>query len=654
MPEGPGAEYIQLQQALAGRYSLEKELGHGGMGIVYLAREVSLDRPVALKLLPPQLAAQPAARERFLREARTAGRLSHPNIVQVFAVDEVDDFVFMAMAYIEGESLGQRVRARGPRPPSEVTRILREVAWALGYAHAQGVVHRDVKPDNILLESASGRALVADFGIASVAESAEQEGETRISGTAEFMSPEQALGEGVGPASDTYSLGVVGFYALSGRFPFEGSTPAVILAKHISQPPPPLASFAQGVPGRLAQTIDRCLAKNPANRYSSDEELAEALGLALPERRELPVPLRLFVKREGRIGTGGVILYMWVLAMVSALAGSLAPSGLESVAGFGTFFAGLTLVPSGIVINRARRLLKSGYGQEELAVAFKGEVERAREEGAFEFGHKPSLYERIVRAISGGGLSVAALSAVGLAALPGSATPALEMTLAYSLTLGVGAGVLSLVRLQRRRGIDAQLRSWIWKSRLGRWAFDIAGIGLKRVPDSGAATYRPTELAIGMAADRLFEGLPRELRRSLSDLPDVVRKLESDAQRMRIRIEELNETLAEIKNIEPSSRSLAAAPQPGGSAQVDLQRRELQDELLATRDATQQRLADSVAALERIRLGLLRIQGGTGSVAGLTEDLAAARSVASDIDQLADAQREVDSILGSRPTTLRD
>lgn len=643
--DGPGAEFFQLQQALAGRYSLERELGHGGMGIVFLAREVSLDRPVALKLLPPRLAAQPAARDRFLREARTAARLSHPNIVQVFSVDEVGDLVFIAMAYIEGESLGERVRTRGPRPPSEVTRILREVAWALGYAHAQGVVHRDVKPDNILLESASGRALVADFGIASLAENVEQDGENRISGTAEFMSPEQALGEAVGPASDTYSLGVVGYYALSGRFPFEGSTPAIVLAKHISEPPPPLTSVTHSVPGKLTRAIERCLAKNPADRYSSDEELAEALGLALPERRELPVPLRLFVKREGRIGAGGFLLYMWVLAMASAMAGSLSPTGFDAVAGLSTFLSGLTLVPAGIVLGRTRRLLKSGYGQEELTIAFKGEVERAREEGAFEFGDRPSLYERIVRAVAAGGLSIAALSGIGLAAIPGPGSEALYMALACSLTVGIGSSVLSLVRLQRRRGIDAQLRSWLWKSRLGRLAFDMAGLGLKRVPDSSAATYRPTELAIGMAADRLFEALPRELRRALSDLPLVVSTLESDAQRMRLRIEELNETLAEVQNIEPSSRSLAAAPQPGRIMQVDDQRKKLQEDLLATRDATQQRLADSVAALERIRLGLLRIQGGTGSVAGLTEDLAAARDVASDMDEIQDAQQEVDLVL---------
>jgi serine/threonine-protein kinase len=128
MPDEPSADFYKLQEALAGRYSLERELGRGGMGIVYLAREVSLDRPVAIKILPPELAEKPAARERFLDEARTAARLSHPNIVPIFSVDEVGEFVLFAMAYIDGESLGECIRARGPRPPSEVARILSR-AW---------------------------------------------------------------------------------------------------------------------------------------------------------------------------------------------------------------------------------------------------------------------------------------------------------------------------------------------------------------------------------------------------------------------------------------------------------------------------------------------------------------------------------------------
>src|SRR5438067_739973 len=157
--------FLDFQSAIAGRYSLERELGRGGMGIVYLAREVRLDRPVAIKLLPPGAHAA-ALKERFLREARTAAKLSHPHVVPIYAVEELDPFVFFAMAYVEGKTLGARVRQQGPLPPSEAAKMLREVAWALAYAHEQGIIHRDVKPDNILLEDATGRALVADFGIA--------------------------------------------------------------------------------------------------------------------------------------------------------------------------------------------------------------------------------------------------------------------------------------------------------------------------------------------------------------------------------------------------------------------------------------------------------------------------------------------------------
>ncbi len=202
MSDTPDLEFVALQEALLGRYSLEREIGRGGMGIVYLAHEVRLDRPVALKLLPPEMAAQPALRERFLREARTAAKLSQPNIVPIYSVDEVEDFVFFVMMYVEGETLGQRVRARGPLPASESVRILREVAWALAYAHGQGVVHRDVKPDNILIEAGSGRALVTDFGIAQVSDAAGLTTTGEVLGTAEYMSPEQASGDEVDKRSD--------------------------------------------------------------------------------------------------------------------------------------------------------------------------------------------------------------------------------------------------------------------------------------------------------------------------------------------------------------------------------------------------------------------------------------------------------------------
>ena len=298
MTTNADSDFIALQEALAGRYSLQRELGRGGMGIVYLAHEVALDRPVTLKLLPPNLAGEPALAERFMREARTAARLSQPNIVPIHTVDHVENFVFFTMAYVEGESLGAAVRRRGPLPAADAARIVREVAWALAYAHAQGVVHRDVKPDNILLENGSGRALVTDFGIAQVGAGPGLTGRGEVLGTAEFMSPEQASGEPVDERSDIYSLGVVAYYMLTGRLPFGGDTVAAILAKHITQAPPPVASVAPEVPRHLAAAVDRCLAKKPTDRFANGEDLAAALSRSLAVRREIPLPLRAFITQN--------------------------------------------------------------------------------------------------------------------------------------------------------------------------------------------------------------------------------------------------------------------------------------------------------------------------------------------------------------------
>ena len=213
---GYSREFVDLQTAVVGRYTLEKELGRGGMGIVFLARDTALDRPVALKLLPPYLAAQSALRERFLQEARLVARLSHPNIVSVFAVEDHGDLVFFAMAYVRGETLTQRVGRLGTLPPAQATRLIQEVAWGLGYAHANGVVHRDVKPDNILIEQSSGRAMIADFGVAFAADSSRLTLDGQLVGTAHYISPEQANGQTVDGRSDLYSLGVSAFYSLTG------------------------------------------------------------------------------------------------------------------------------------------------------------------------------------------------------------------------------------------------------------------------------------------------------------------------------------------------------------------------------------------------------------------------------------------------------
>src|SRR5688500_12852214 len=286
-------DFIALQTALAGQYFLERELGRGGMGVVYVARESRLDRPVAITVLPPALATRPELRERFLREARTAAQLSHPNVVPVYRVDEAGEFVFLVMGYVDGGSLGDRLRERGTLPAADVGRIVREVGGAL--AHARGVVHRDVKPDTILLDRETGRALVTDFGIAQVSGpgGGSITGEGLVMGTAQYMSPEQAAGEPLDGRSDLYSLGVVAYQALAGHPPFDAPTVAALLAKHLTLAPPPLP--AAGVPARLGQVVLACLAKTPDERPATGETPADLLD-AIESERTLPAPLRAFAE----------------------------------------------------------------------------------------------------------------------------------------------------------------------------------------------------------------------------------------------------------------------------------------------------------------------------------------------------------------------
>ena len=274
------AELDALAEALAGQYAVEREIGRGGMGIVYLARDLKLDRLVAIKTLPPHLAGNSDVRERFLREARTAAHLSHPNIVPIHRADEIGGQVFFVMGYVDGDSLAQRIQATGRPPFAETVAQLRDVALALGYAHARGVVHRDVKAENILIDRATGRAVVTDFGIARLAESKQLTATGQVLGTVHYMSPEQVTGEAMDGRSDVYAVGVVAFLALSGRFPFDSETPSAILVSHVTRSAPRLLEVAPDVPPRLAAAVDRCLAKSPADRFDSCGALAEALAAA--------------------------------------------------------------------------------------------------------------------------------------------------------------------------------------------------------------------------------------------------------------------------------------------------------------------------------------------------------------------------------------
>ena len=263
------------------------------MGIVYKARDRRLKRLVAIKVLPPELAFRAEIRTRFLREAETAAQLSHPNIVPIYSVDERDGIVYFVMALVDGENLAARLHTQGALSPGEARRILLEVAHALAYAHERGVVHRDIKPDNILLQSGDGRVLVTDFGIArAVTEGAD----ARLTatgmaiGTPAYMSPEQSTGDRtIDGRSDLYSLGVVGYQMLTGDPPFEAVSTPALLVKHLSERPEPIMSRRRGVPPDLERAVMLLLEKDPDHRFPSAAALCTALESGnVPE---LPVPV---------------------------------------------------------------------------------------------------------------------------------------------------------------------------------------------------------------------------------------------------------------------------------------------------------------------------------------------------------------------------
>jgi serine/threonine-protein kinase len=250
------------------------------MGIVYRAKDRRLKRTVAIKLLPPELAFRSEIKTRFLREAETAAQLSHPNIVPIYSVDEAEGLVFFVMAYVDGENLAKRVHDRGVLPTDEVRRILRDVADALAYAHERGVVHRDIKPDNIIISAETGRPMVTDFGIAR----AVSEGDNRLTatgmaiGTPAYMSPEQAAGErSVDGRSDLYSLGIVAYQLLVGEPPFVAASTPAMLVKHISERPTPIQQRRSEMPDDLARAVMLLLEKDPANRFPSAAALVAAL-----------------------------------------------------------------------------------------------------------------------------------------------------------------------------------------------------------------------------------------------------------------------------------------------------------------------------------------------------------------------------------------
>jgi len=355
----------RLQRAVGAGYRVGGLLGRGGFAEVFEAQDLQLARRVAIKIMRSDLGDTEEVRQRFQQEARAMANLRHPNVMEVYAVGEGEGVVYFVMPFVMGESLKTRIEREGPLPIPEARRILVDAAGAIAAAHRAGTVHRDVKPDNILLEGEDRRVLITDFGIAKALE-ADTSTITRsgaIVGTPSYMSPEQATGERVDHRSDIYSLGLVAFEMMAGRPPFVAKSAQALITQHLTQAPPPLRSLRPDCPELLAEVVERCLEKDPGERWATLEQMVEALegrvelgsfgrmvGLsAKPEESnrasiEAASPLIAFRRRAIAIAAAGLLL-----------------GAVDLAVGLGGISAWLAAMGAGYVAARAGRLWRDGH-----------------------------------------------------------------------------------------------------------------------------------------------------------------------------------------------------------------------------------------------------------------------------------------------------
>jgi len=628
--------FERLQDALAGTWSIERELGRGGMGTVYLARDVALDRPVALKVLHPTLAADPEQRERFLREARTGARLSHPHIVPIYAVEAQDDLVYFVMGLVDGENLGDRIRREGPLRGEDAERILREVAWALSYAHAMGIVHRDVTIENILLERQTGRAVLADFGIAAAVD---REGEEALLGTPSYIAPEVIQGAAATPASDLYALGVTGWTMLAGHTPFMADDTSALLLKHLTEPVPPLLRAAPGTSSRLARALEAAMAKDPAERPDGAEGWL-ALLAGDGEQVVLAEPLRRWVSRWEMVRPF-YALGMSVTAMLSIASMTIFETRLGNLPNLGfvlaamlPVFAGVGIVHLGIELTTLRRLAREGFRHGDLVQA----LQRARQRATRDGPRRPSLLGRVVNDLAWIGLLVYLVIESLTMVILGSSRGEWDLWIArrefyvsimqygyVAFWSGLGFNFLVPSFHFKPNGLWARLRDGFWGSALGAGMLKLASVGLSTSEGTERTLHRPTELVLDLAIEEMWRALPPSAREGTADLPKIARALST-------RVAEARELRAALQ-----------APRVRRSAEADAL-----DARLAVR---QQR---AVIALERLRLVLGKVGGAAAMSGELTAKLHDARALEQELLLELGAHAEVKRLLrqGRAPTTL--
>lgn len=603
---------LHLQDAIGDRYALERELGRGGMGCVWLARDLRLDRPVAIKVLHPELAMRAPAREQFLREARTAASLSHPHIVPVLGVESRGDTTFLVMAMIDGETLGARVRRRGPLPGAEVERMVREIGSALGYAHARGVVHRDITPENVLVERESGRALLVDFGLAQLGE----DGAGMVAGTPGYVAPEVIRGDPAASASDLYALGATAWFALTGAPPYVGESAGEVLAKHLVQALPDLPLAARGTSRRLSGALRACLEKDPGARPGNVTSLLAGLD-AGPPPVAIPPALVEWFTRWDRIRVAYAIatpvLALQLLVLMEYYLGR--GGGALRVAAMGSWALSTLLVPLAAhlmaELGALRRLAARGFGIGDIRAAWDHWTERLRQE------HRrdglPPLAARVLFDLTVvGTVVIAAGSVIALTLLPALVAPAelqwtqlALMSLGSWLFLGTAAGLsINLLAPGVRLHPDGLLR------RLGRrfWRGTLAGLAARAVRARSAralaassTVHRNTELVLGLAIDTLWKALPAEQREGRADVPAVAASLQHGAEELRAMLTRLVEARDALPGDDPEGERL--------------------DRVAAT--ITQQHRA-AVGQLETLRLQLLRAVALRTVTADLGDEIAAA------------------------------
>jgi hypothetical protein len=621
--------FAALQDVIAGTWSIERELGRGGMGTVYLARDVALDRPVAIKVLHEALASDPQQRERFLREARTGARLAHPHIVPIYDVVEHEQFVFFVMGLVDGESLGERLRREGPLQHTEAERILREVSWALAAAHAAGVLHRDVTVDNILLERSTGRALLVDFGIAQEIDGGDA---GPLIGTPAYLAPELIRGESASARSELYAVGIVGWTMLTGRLPFLDEEPGRVLLKQLTESVAPLSRAAARTPSRLARAVESLLAKDPRERPVSVEtwiatlegrtvapRLAEPLHRWVTQRAAMRPFYALAITTLGMLGPA--------TTMIASGSHSAPIAAMIRVVLIGA--GALCAIQLGMAVRTARRAVQHGYRLEDFRLAIHQHLDERHARGP----ERPSTVGRIMRWLGQlslvGFVAILTLLFVGQmpAFLPWWGSVWLWQNLMQVLlwcwmgfwaTRGLGFVVPGrTVPVDDRRW---RLRRRFWHSAWGAQFLKLISLG-SRTATSAPTLHRPTELVIGLQIEDVWRALPPEARRGLDHLPDT-------AEALRSRVAEMRRVLARLEGVAASDGEEMAV---------------IRERLLGRRDA-------ALEALERLRMLALRLAGQVSVEGEFTQHLRAAKELELELLQELGAHPDIRRLTRRRGT----